>query len=639
MSENKDMKKETIAESGRKGKGNALKRIGWILFLVTIPIVSILFFTERYLMTTWGELTVDEILYHLKTSIKGTNPEMVRDAVIRYGIPAVILCAVIFAAIFFLRKKSVPAGLIVGLVLAAEFACLFYLKTDMDRRLNFTSYVVRRLQGANSDFIRVNYADPKEVKMKFPKKKKNLVFIYLESLEMTYADTANGGAFSENVIPKLTELAHENEDFSGSDTKLNGGVSLPGSTWTMGAMFAYSTGAPLKIPLHGNKMKDRDSFFPGMSSIGTVLEKEGYNQELLIGSDAGFGGRDVFYKSHGNYKIEDYISVRENGRLDKNYKAFWGFEDEKLFKFGREDIKRLAKEKKPFNMTMLTVDTHFEDGYHCRLCKDEFGEQYADAFACSDRQVTKFVKWIQKQDFYKDTTIVLCGDHPTMDRDFCKNVPEDYQRKTYIAIINGQPEESESAGDKAREYSTFDLFPTTLAAMGVRIQGNRLGLGTNLYSKEKTLIEQYGIKKCQQELDMPSKFMDEMSGITLTEKTLKTVARRAKIEVEYPEGKDGKPDKNADKVTLRVINIHRSLSDNAIKGMELEVKDKETGEVSTYRAESVHPNKNDVNVYVFEVEMPLKGKKLSDYDGTFYIYIEGISHYKIADFESDLKEE
>ncbi len=45
-----------------------------------------------------------------------------------------------------------------------------------------------------------------------------------------------------------------------------------------------------------------------------------------------------------------------------------------------------------------------------------------------------------------------------------------------------------------RTYTTFDNFPTTLAAMGVTIEGNRLGLGTNLFSSEQTLSERYGWK-------------------------------------------------------------------------------------------------------------------------------------------------
>ena len=39
-----------------------------------------------------------------------------------------------------------------------------------------------------------------------------------------------------------------------------------------------------------------------------------------------------------------------------------------------------------------------------------------------------------------------------------------------------------------------------MAALGVQIEGNRLGLGTNLFSTEKTLTEIFGIEKENSEL-------------------------------------------------------------------------------------------------------------------------------------------
>ena len=78
----------------------------------------------------------------------------------------------------------------------------------------------------------------------FPERKRNLIYIYLESMENTYSSTENGGAFEQNVIPELTELSLQNENFSGDDQTLNGGYAMPGATWTIGAMFAQSTGLP-----------------------------------------------------------------------------------------------------------------------------------------------------------------------------------------------------------------------------------------------------------------------------------------------------------------------------------------------------------------------------------------------------------
>ena len=36
------------------------------------------------------------------------------------------------------------------------------------------------------------------------------------------------------------------------------------------------------------------------------------------------------------------------------------------------------------------------------------------------------------------------------------------------------------------------MFPTLLASIGVKIEGDRLGLGTNLFSGKPTLFEQNG---------------------------------------------------------------------------------------------------------------------------------------------------
>ena len=50
------------------------------------------------------------------------------------------------------------------------------------------------------------------------------------------------------------------------------------------------------------------------------------------------------------------------------------------------------------------------------------------------------------------------------------------------------------------------MYPTTLAAMGVTIPGDRLGLGTNLFSDTSTLAEIYGMDDLNTELLKDSKF-------------------------------------------------------------------------------------------------------------------------------------
>lgn len=245
--------------------------------------------------------------------------------------------------------------------------------------------------------------------------------------------------------------------------------------------------------------------------MGDILQKEGYSQTLLLGSDATFGGRRLYFTEHGQYDILDYNYAIENGWIPEDYKVWWGYEDEKLFSFAKDRLLELSEQDSPFNLTMLTVDTHFEDGYECDICPDTFGKnQYANVMACSSKQVKEFVDWVSEQDFADDTTIVISGDHPTMDSDFCENVDSSYVRKVYTTYINPA---AQKETNKEREYTTFDNFPTTIAALGAQIDGDRLGLGTNLFSKTKTLNEEYGMGKEARELKQKSKLLTKMSSI------------------------------------------------------------------------------------------------------------------------------
>ncbi|AZP97171.1 hypothetical protein [Latilactobacillus curvatus] len=90
-----------------------------------------------------------------------------------------------------------------------------------------------------------------------------------------------------------------------------------------------------------------------------------------------------------------------------------------------------------------------------------------------------------------------------MDVEYYKKIPAN-KRHAFNLILNA-PKASQ-VQTKNRQFSTMDMFPTTLAAMGVDIKGERLGLGTNLFSTKKTLIEEKGLKKVDKALSAKSKF-------------------------------------------------------------------------------------------------------------------------------------
>lgn len=477
------------------------RAILWILIIAA----TLLGFSLRWMLTTWSELTFEEVLFQLTANLEGTGNSMIGLYALNSIVPTVVIVILILLFRFIIFKNSdrkkfiMPVSAIFGVGL---FLIMFIITC---KNLGVIPYIKGQLFPGT--FIEENYVNPENVEIEFPEEKRNLIYIFMESGEITFADSENGGAFEKNVIPELTTLAQENEDFSGTDTALNGGVSLYDTTWTMAAIFGQTSGLPLKTSLGRNGMATMESFFPDIVTLGDILENNGYKQVFMLGSPAVFGGRDTYFTDHGNFEIQDYYYMQEQGKIPEDYYVFWGYEDHKLFEFAKEELGTLSQGEEPFNLTLLTVDTHFEDGYLCEQCEDEFDDQYSNVYACASKQISEFVEWAKTQDWYDNTTIVISGDHPTMDMDYCENVDESYERKVYTTYINAAVEPET---DEKREYSTFDDFPTTIAALGATIPGNRLGLGTNLFSSEETLLEKYGKTALNSYLQEKSEFLNEL---------------------------------------------------------------------------------------------------------------------------------
>lgn len=373
----------------------------------------------------------------------------------------------------------------------------------------------------DGSFYSKNYVDPDDVKItSSSKKKKNLIYIYVESLETSYINKTNGGAQDNtNYMPKLTKLAKENINFS-STSKVGGFHTINGATWTIAAIMAQSAGVPFALPVGTNNMDEQSSFCSGLTTLGDVLEDQGYTQEFLCGSDSTFAGRQKYFKQHGNYQIFDLYTARAKGYIPADYyDGWWGYEDEYLFEIAKDEATRLSSGDEPFNLTMLTVDLHHVGGKQCSKCGSKYSTNLENVVSCTDTQISEFIDWCQTQDWYENTTIVISGDHPRMDTQLVDGL-ERYDRTIYNCFINSSVKTKR--GTKNRELTTVDMFPTTLVAMGYKIEGNRLGLGTNAFSNKETLAEKHGYDWLNDQADVSStwyikEFAPELMGLSKEE--------------------------------------------------------------------------------------------------------------------------
>ncbi len=510
-----------------------LKTAGTVLTVFLLILAILTMRSGLWMLDTWENLTMDELIFHLKAPMEGTNEELISGYITTCLLPALAISLLFSIVLFFTHKKKIIYRILHVTAMITSLVIIILTVNHVWSNLELTGYV--EAQTTYSSFIDTNYVSPEDVQITFPNEKRNLIHIYLESMETTFTDTLHGGAFEENVIPEITQLAQDHEDFSGLNRLVNGAISLAGTTWTMGALFGQTSGLPLSIPIDGNAMMGQDSFIPNLITIGDILENAGYRQAFLIGSEASFGGRELYFKEHGNYQMWDYDYFTINGDIPEDYYVWWGFEDKYLMEFAKEKMTWLSEQEEPFNLTMLTVDTHFEDGYVCSDCKTYYeNDQYSNVMRCSSSKVYELISWIQQQDFYENTTIVITGDHPTMDGNYCTNISENYQRKVSTIFINA-PENPVTS--TYRTYSTFDIFPTTLASLGVSIEGDRLALGTNLFSSIPTLCEEYGAAYVNDEIQKKSELMEELTAdityadAAVTASNYKPLARTFDVEV------------------------------------------------------------------------------------------------------------
>lgn len=481
--------------------------ISYILLLLT----CVIFVVAKWYKTTFN-ITFGELYYTLISPLKGTGVGTIKQIIEGCITPVLLLWLMVTAAYFLLLQHRVDVTfsfkskvfhlkehgryLIVSVILfcisicylCSEVKLIPYLKSAMDSTSIYEDY----------------YVNPDDVTITSNGQTKNIIHLYLESMETTYASESDGGFQGDNnYIPNLTELAKENISFSNSD-KLGGFNSPNGTRWTSSALFSSTTGIPYAFPVDSNQQMTKHARFAGgTTALGDILNKYNYKQEFLCGSDATFGARKKFFEEHGNFDVFDYQTAIEKKYIASDYFVWWGFEDSKLYSIAKDEISHLSESDEPFNFTFLTVDTHHVGGYVCNECENKYDIPLANVLNCADRQVYEFVNWCKQQSFYDNTVIVITGDHPRMDDVLVSGI-DTSDRTVYNCIINSETQIQSDTHN--RVLTTLDMFPTVLASMGFEIEGNQLGLGVNLFSNKKTLAEEFGYDYLDTELGKYSKY-------------------------------------------------------------------------------------------------------------------------------------
>ena len=147
---------------------------------------------------------MEELVYQLKAPIAGTSHDLLMSYICSSALIAAAALILLILVSIFLREKR-KAHVAFGMIcIAAGAASIVYSINDVWAALDVKDYL--KNQSTYNTVVEDNYVDPDRVNITFPEQKRNLIYLYLESMESTYADKASGGAFDKNYIPELTQL-------------------------------------------------------------------------------------------------------------------------------------------------------------------------------------------------------------------------------------------------------------------------------------------------------------------------------------------------------------------------------------------------------------------------------------------------
>jgi len=319
------------------------------------------------------------------------------------------------------------------------------------------------------DYFAMHYVNPKNVQITHKGKKKNLVFIYVESLEKAYA---NKNLFGRNLIHSL-DTANVNNSYAFPQY-----IQAPGTGWTTGGLVSTQCGIPLKIlsfmpDAKNASFSKSSSFLHNATCLGDILHQNGYYNEFINGPDLSFAGVGEFFSSHSYQKDMGREQWYQLGKTESDMNM-WGLYDDELLDYAKASVDKLHHSQQPFNLTILTVDTHGTEGFLNKTCASRgvVASDFPGIVECSSNLVRNYVDYLESKGYLKDTVVVLVGDHLAMENPVYAKLLSEKNRYVFDLIID-----QDKQVQNRQDITEFDIFPTILYSLGFRFPNGQLGLG------------------------------------------------------------------------------------------------------------------------------------------------------------------
>lgn len=449
----------------------------------------VLLFTSSWLSRKFGHPNFEQVLYHLQFGNTGLIDvdqgliwSFIRQCLLAPILPTLLIYG-LESAVIQIREIGYSAyrnQIHVQLRQWFTRTCLFLARLcfQLFRRrlplalilisaiilltqLSAWSYIVS-LQ--YTEFFSANYVTPSAIQA--PRHKKNLLLIYAESMEQTYAERS---IFGSNLIEGLKVGSVKSESIERF-------VQTPGTGWTIAGIVSSQCGVPLRpVTMKDGNLSNEEvkTFMHNATCLGDVLKRAGYKNIFMGGAGLDFAGKGKFLLSHGYDEVYGKTDWREQGETQFNE---WGLYDDRLLANAKTKIDQLEAKGEPYNLTLLTVDMHTPTGFISDTCKKQGASDYQSIVHCTADMLGQLVGYMHQRGYTKNTDIIIIGDHLSMGSPLEDRLGKHIER----TIFNRFYTQTEFYKNRSLLYH-YDLFPTILYILGFRFPENRLALGASVF--------------------------------------------------------------------------------------------------------------------------------------------------------------
>ena len=236
----------------------------------------------------------------------------------------------------------------------------------------------------------------------FTVEKPNVILIVWESLSAKVVGSLNG---EKGVTPNLNRLSKEGILFTNFYS--NGDRTDKGIPAILSGYYPQPSIRIMRMP---NKTRN-------LPMLPKAMKKLGYKTSFYYGGDLNFGNMNTYLR---NAAVDEIVDGSVFDKKDWNSK--WGAFDDVFMKRFAEDLNKETQQ--PFFKVALTLTSHepFEIKGDYKFGQNNEPNLYRSAHFYTDKVIGDFISFAKKQDWYKNTLIVIMSDHghslPTPDQPY-----------------------------------------------------------------------------------------------------------------------------------------------------------------------------------------------------------------------------